>query len=215
MADKMYLIVGFVIFVIALIVFLIWLIRHQRSTTSETQSAISDRDLLRRIAGQPDGFVTPASLSEQTQLSKGVARIRLQALHQAGILDQAHNAGLTSYYSLRHPLTDREITELSPEPFLTVEDVITLFELYDYRPRDQDLILSTGLPLRLIRREMKYFADQGVVDTLFASDGYGKQSQRIYVLKEPYRSQPDQFRGRAEADNLELRTILRNDNFIV
>ena len=203
------------VFVLLLVVFLIWYIYNQQKAESDTQSAISDRELLLRLAAEPDGFLTPEGLSKSTQLTKREARSRLQILHSAGLLDQAYNSRLTTFYSLRQPLGLTEQVDLSPEPYLTVEDVLTLFERYDYRPRDQDLVLGTGLPLRLIRREMKYFAEQEVVDTLYISNHYGKHSQRTYVLKEPYRTQPDKFRGRAEHDNLELRTILRNDNFIV
>ena len=215
MEGKTIFLLGLALLIVALVAFLVYYFWLQRKTGMETQSTLTDRDLLLKIVGQPDGFLTPQTLSEVTALSKSEARNRLQALHLAGILDHAHNSHLASYYALRHPVADTSLLPLSPEPFLTVDDILTLFEQHGFRPRDQDLIVSTGLPLRLIRRELKYFAEQGVVDTLYASDGYGKQSQRIYVLKEPYRSQPDQFRHRAEADDLQLRTILRNDNFIV
>ena len=203
------------LFILALVAFLLWYYYAQRKTGIETQSTLSDRDLLLKLAAQPDGFLTPQGLSEITGLSKTEARNRLQALQQAGILDHANNSRLTSFYSLRHPITDTSLAVLSPEPFLTVDDVLSLFQRHGFRPRDQDLVIATGLPLRLIRRELKYFAEQDVIDTLYASEGYGKYSQRIYVLREPYRSQPDQFRHRAKSDDLQLRTILRNDNFIV
>ena len=215
MEGKTIFLLGLALLIVALAAFLVYYYWLQRKTGIETQSTLTDRDLLLKFVGQPDGFLTPQTLSEVTGLSKTEARNRLQALHLAGILDHAHNSRLASYYALRHPVADTSLMRLSPEPFLTVDDILTLFEQHGYRPRDQDLIISTGLPLRLIRRELKYFAEQGVVDTLYASDGYGKQSQRIYVLKEPYRSQPDHFRRRAETDDLQLRSILRNDNFIV
>ncbi len=215
MPTKTYFLIGLAVFILLLVVFLIWYIHSQNKTAKETQSSISDRDLLQKIAREPDGFLTPQGLSETTALDKNAARMRLQQLHSAGILEQAHNSRLTAYYSLRHPLIEKDIAVLSPEPFLTVDDLLHLFKLYDYRPRDQDLIISTGLPLRLIRREMKYFVEEGIVDLLYASESYGKQSQRMYVLQEPYRTQPDKFRLRASEVDLQLRTILRNDNFIV
>ncbi|WP_116125872.1 hypothetical protein [Lewinella sp. IMCC34183] len=200
---------------IALVAFVVWFVRSRNRTLSVTQHGISDRELLLRISREPDGFVTADSISRTTELTKNEARIRLQSLSMAGILDQAHNPRLQGHYSLRHHLGEPVMPDLSPEPFLTVEDLVTIFELHGMRPRDQDLIVSTGLPLSLIRREMKYFMGEGVVDMLYYSEGYGKQSQRIYVLKEPYRSQPDTFLHRAHRDDLQLRTILRNDNFIV
>ena len=200
---------------ILMVAWVVWFVMAQEKTTRATQRSISDKALLEKISGQPDGFLSPATLSETTQLSKSEARVRLQRLASAGILDQAYNARMRMFYSLRHPLADTPAPTLSPEPFLTVDDVLTLFALHGGRPRDQDLIMSTGLPLQLIRREMKYFLDEGIVDRLYASEGYGKHSQRIYVLNEPYRSQPENFRRRAESDDLKLRTILRNDNFIV
>ena len=200
--------------VVLLVAFILYAMNYRQAKT-ETQQALSDRELLQRMSREPDGFLTPEGLSQTTQLTKTEARMRLQYLAFAGILDGAHNKRMKMHYSLRHPLIERGVPELSPDPFLTVEDLLHIFALYDYRPRDQDLIMSTGLPLALIRREMKYFAAEGIVDLLYASEGYGKQTQHIYVLQEPYRSNPDQFRERASADDLKLRTILRNDNFIV
>ncbi|THH39967.1 hypothetical protein [Neolewinella litorea] len=198
--------------ILALVIYLVW----RRRSSSEHPSKISDRDLLLRLSREPDGFLTPDRLSKTTQLTKGEARSRLMRLSMAGILDQGYNKRLVSHYTLRHPLGEEDDRPtLSPMPFLTVEDLLLLFERYGYRPRDQDLIMATGLPLRMIRREMDYFAKEGVIDTLYLSAGYGKQSQRTYVLQEPYRSQPEAFRQRAGRDNLELREILRNDNFIV
>lgn len=197
--------------VLTLVIYLVW---RQRTSASQ-QSKISDRDLLLRLSREPDGFLTPDRLSKSTQLTKGEARSRLMRLAMAGLLDQGYNRRLVSHYTLREPLDDREPPDLSADPFLTVDDLLLLFERYDFRPRDQDLIMATGLPLAMIRREMKYFASEGVVDILYLSAGYGKQSQRTYVLQEPYRSQPDAFRRRASRDDLELREILRNDNYIV
>lgn len=204
-----------VLVALLLTVFLIWYLKARSTTLSDTQAKLSDRDLLLRIVREPDGFVSPNGLSQVTRLTKGEARTRLQTLAMAGILDSAYNSRLQTFYSLRHPPADREVAQLSPEPFLTVDDLLTIFEQYDWRPRDQDLILATGLPLALIRREMKYFINEAVVDQLYFSEGYGKQSQRLYVLREPYRSQPEAFRRRAGRDDLQLRTILRNDNLIV
>lgn len=197
--------------VLSLIIFLVW----RKRSNPALQSKISDRDLLLRLAREPDGFLTPARLSEKTPLSKWEARSRLTALAMAGLLDQGYNSRLVSHYTLREPVDEREPPALSPAPFLTVDDLLLLFERYDYRPRDQDLIMATGLPLSMIRREMKYFAKEEVVDILYLSAGYGKQTQRTYVLREPYRSQPEAFRRRATRDDMELREILRNDNYLV
>lgn len=211
----MYLLVGLVVLLVALVIFAIVVHKYQTKQRSETQRHLSDRDLLLRLSKEPDGYLTPESLSKTTQLSKGEARTRLSALHIAGILDQAYNSRMVLYFSLRHPLEESTLADLSTDPFLTVEDLLTVFAACNYRPSDRDLIMATGFPLAIIHREMSYFAEEGVVDRLHQTEESGKQSQRTYVLKEPYRSQPEQFRLRAETDDLALRTILRNDNFIV
>ncbi|MCP9235870.1 hypothetical protein [Lewinella sp. JB7] len=208
-------IIGLMVVTAVAVAWLIYYYLKNRKVGTDTQRILSDRDLLQRLSREPDGFLTPDRLSKTSQLTKSQARIRLQKLSMAGMVDQAYNKRLKAHYSLRHPIAEREQPVLSSDPFLTVEDLLTIFELYDYRPRDQDLIMSTGLPLALIRREMKYFSGAGIVDILHMSEGYGKQSQRIYVLVEPYRSRPEEFRSLADRCDLELRTLLRNDNFIV
>lgn len=190
-------------------------IQQQNRTQAKTQRLLTDRDLLLLFTSEPDGFLTPKSLADRSRLSKRQARTRLQKLMTAGIVDRTQNQRMVNFYSLRNPLATTEMLTLSPDPFLTVEDILTAFEAYDFRPRDQDLVMATGLSLNVIQREMKYFVEEGVVDRISQSSGYGKRDQRMYVLKEPYRSRPDQFRQRAGADDLKLENLLRNDNLII
>ncbi|MGB3798584.1 MAG: hypothetical protein WA952_02145 [Lewinella sp.] len=213
--DNVYLLALLLVGLFALIVWSIYYVIRYRRARTDTHAKLSDRDLLQRIDRQPDGFMTVRRLTETTQLNTVESRTRLLELTAAGILEAGYNRQLVNHFTLRQPLDIREPPALSAAPFLTVEDILSLFEHYDFRPRDQDLIVATGLPMSLIHREMKYFAAEGIVDSLSFFAGVGKRSQRTYVLKEPYRSQPDNFRRRAETDDLELKTILRNDNFIV
>ena len=216
MTPKAYTLIGFALAAILLTLFIIYAARKQQQTVRSTQEKLSDRDLLRKLSAQPDGFLSPHRLSEITSLSLSEARLRLSTLSTAGLIAAGYNARGRNYFRLCTPLIEIPPLDLSSDPFLTVEDILKIFGAYKFKLTEQDLILATGLPLALIRRELNHFEKQQVLETVYTSNPTGTASQqRTYVLKEPYRSQPDAFLEQADAMDREVRTILRNDNYIV
>lgn len=203
------------VFSVGLLGFVIYYYQRRHQIGTDTQRSITDRDLLQRIADEPDGLLSPHHLAATTELSLAQARSRLQSLQAAGILNTAYNSSLKAYYSLKEPIPGRPSINLSPDPFLTVEDILTIFQLFDFRISDQDLIVATGLSLAMIKREMKYFMKQNVVEQVTTTAPQAGMSVKSYILKEPYRSHPERFRDQAEKLDLEMREILRSDNLIV
>jgi len=189
---------------------------YQQKTNRETQRHLSDRDLLRLIDGEPDQLVSPHQLRDKTELSLNEARSRLESLNKFGIMNRGTNSRGRFFYGLREPLekTPPDL-ELSSDPFLTVEDLLHIFAAYDYRVTAQELIMATGLPLAVIKREMKYFEQQKIVQRLSRSDANGVMVKRFFVLQDPYRSDPDRFRAQAGKLDLEMREILTNNNLLV
>jgi len=210
-------IAGFVVIaiVIAMIAFGIAIWQYQKKTNAKTQRDISDRDLLRLIASQPDQLLSPHQMRDKTGMTLNQCRTRLSALFSYGILYKSSNSRGRSFFGFHVPLIERESLDLSEDPFLTVEDLLQIFEVYDYRVTPQDLIMATGLPLSVIKREMKHFEKEGILQRLSTMRQQGMTMMRFFVLQEPYRSDPEQFRRRAGVLDLEMREILRNDNLIV
>lgn len=187
---------------------------NQKKMQKDTQRLVSDRELLRIIEGKIDGFVTAEEIAAETKLSKAEAKSRLLALGYTGILRTSMH-GMTQYhFELTRPITEVEPPELSPEPFLTADDVLKLFKLYDYRLDFQDLIIATGLPLNILEREMKYFAKEKMVKVMSKSMGYGSRPYRFFLLAEPYRSNPESFIREQETVDLRLKELLQNDQLI-
>jgi len=134
-------------------------------------------------------------------------RSRLSYFAEQLIVRRGSN-GLAYYYELYAPLEDVGELELSPEPFLTVADLQKIFRTYDYRVSPIDLIAATGLPLRVLDREMKHFRKQGIIDILrIARPG---DSYRQYVLKEPSINLPESS-SEARAIDLEIKEILLDE----
>jgi len=77
------------------------------------------------------------------------------------------------------------------------------------------MIMATGLPLDVLKRELKYFEKQKTVQKLKRADAQGMITKRFFVLQDPYRSDPEHFRARAGQLDLELKEILVNENLIV
>lgn len=198
-----------------LIGFVFIAVAYQNKQNEDTQRSVSDQDLLRLIANQPDQLLSPHQLAGQTGLTLPQARGRLSALTMYGILNRSHNKKARYFYGLNEPLQESPELGLSPEPFLTVEDLLSIFAHYDYRVTPQNLIMATGLPLAVIKREMKHFEKEGIVQRLQRAAQSGMVMERFFVLQEPYRSDPSRFRARAGELDLELREILLNDNLIV
>lgn len=200
---------------VALIVFIIVWYYHQQKQNADTQRQISDQDLLRLIDQEPDQFLSPHQLADKTDMSLNQARSRLSALMMYGLLNRSHNKSARYFYSLIQPLQEAPDFKLSPDPFLTVEDLLTIFEHYNYRLTPQNLIMATGLPLAVIKREMKHFEKEGIVQRLQRANQSGMMMEKFFVLQDPYRGDPERFRARAGVLDLEIREILRNDNLIL
>jgi hypothetical protein len=195
--------------------FLIVATIKQRKANRLTQRMISDRDLLRLIDNEPDQLLSPHQLRDKTDLTISEARARLNSLFEFGVLGRNGNRRGRHFYGLKKGLVEAPDLNLSPEPFLTVEDLLNIFATYDYRVTPQELIMATGLPLAIIKREMKYFEKEKIVQRLQRVDNAGMTIHRFYVLQDPYRSDPDRFRVQASKLDLEMREILLNDNLIV
>ncbi len=209
-------ILAIVIAVTSLLLAMIPLIlNYQKKQNSTTQRDISDRELLRLLHREPDQLISPHLLSEKTGITLNQARNRLNALFMYGILNRSQNSKGRYFFGFREELQEGPQLVLSPDPFLTVEDLLQIFSAHDNRVSPQELIMATGLPLEIIKREMKYFEQEGIVQKLSRLDAMGTMQSRFFVLQEPYRSDPDKFRQRAGVMDLEMRELLRNDNLIV
>lgn len=209
------LIVGVIIGMIAICLIVWGLVKAEAKSVSDTQRHLTDVALLELIDRQPDGLLSPHQLRDATPLTLTQARSRLSALYSFGILNRSYSNKARHYYGLREPLAGRPELTFSNEPFLTTEDLLAIFRHYDYRPTAQQLILATGLPLGVVKREMKYFEKEKVVQKLSRMDGAGVVSTVFYILLEPYRSDPGLMSGEAERLDLEMRALLRAENLIV
>ncbi|TXF91049.1 DUF1049 domain-containing protein [Neolewinella aurantiaca] len=198
-----------------LILFVILIYFRQKSSNRQTQRHISDKDLLLMLDGEPDQLLSPHQLADKTELTLNEARARLSALYTYGVLQRSYNSRGRHFYSPRDAVIAPPVLNLSNDPFLTVEDLLQIFDAYDYKVTAQQMILATGLPLAILKRELKYFEDQKIIQKLQRSDSNGMVMQRFYVLQDPYRSDPDRFRAQAGKLDLEMREILLNDNLIV
>lgn len=188
---------------------------RSKKTNRETQRYLSDRDLLRMLHNEPDQHLSPHQLAEKTELTVNEARARLNALLSSGVLLRSANKKGRHFFTPSDPVEEAPELELSADPFLTVEDLLKIFETYDYRVTAQQMIMATGLPLAVIKREMKYFESQEILQGIYRTDTNGAITKRFYLLQDPYRSDPERFRSQAGKLDLEMREILLNDNLIV
>ncbi len=195
---------------------LVWYsVVYSKKTNRKTQRHLSDRDLLRMLRDEPDQLLSPHQLRDKTEMTLNESRTRLSALMSYGILQRSSNSKGRHFYGTREPVNEPPELALSPDPFLTVEDLLQIFEAYDYKVTAQQMIMATGLPLDVLKRELKYFEDQKIVQKLKRTDAQGMTTKRFFVLQDPYRSDPERFRSQADKLDLEMREILLNDNLIV
>ena len=173
----------------------------------ETQRFLSDKELIEFINEQPDKMVHWKDLVEKFSLKPFEAKARIRQLYTYGIVQVLRTRnGLNAYYTLIRPIDKEYDLNLTDDPFMTVEDLMLIFKHFDYQVSLQELCLVTGLPIKIILEEMKYFEKEKVVKGLLKTIIGGISSQRIYTLQEPYRSNPDGFLKLKDA-NFELKEI--------
>jgi len=153
------------------------------------------------------GLISPKQLSDITPLNKKQSKARLTYLLHQKILKHHYDSSLKYYYSLKTPIDTRPAPALSDKPFLTVEDILTLFKHHNHQLTVQDVCIDTGLPIPVIKREFKYFIKEKIVNTINTVGQYDK----TFILREPYRSDPDIFLEKQEEIDFELEELLEED----
>ena len=197
-------IVGISIIVMTMLI--IFGVKSHRKSINASYESVSDRDLLLFIHDQPDKIVNKNLVARTFGLSNTQTASRLSSLHHNGVLSVLYSKSMTRYsYTLSRPIIKNSDMELSQEPFMTLEDLLKIFKHYDYQVSMQELILVTGLPLKVIKREMKYFENEKIINIMLKMQNQHTY-QRLYMLNEPYRSNPDAFL-KLENTNFELKEI--------
>jgi len=192
------------------ILFVIIYTRRTSRVVRDSQSYLSDKELIEFINGQPDKIVNSKILMEEFGISKFDAGARLRNFSNNGILKTLSTRnGLSVYYMLSKPIEKPYDLELTDDAFMTVEDLMLIFKYNDYQVTLQEICLTTGLPIKIINEEMKFFEKENVIKCLLMTNNGGFTHQRIYTLCEPYRSNPDQFLNLKDV-NYELNEIYEN-----
>lgn len=192
------------------ILFSIIYIRKSNRAVRDSQSDLSDKALIEFINNQPDKIVNSQLLSDETELTKFEAGRRLRHLLSNGILNTLSTSfGMKIYYTLSRPIERPYDLELTDDAFMTIEDLMLIFKHNEYQVTLQEVCLSTGLPIKIIKEEMKYFEKEKVIKCLLKSINGGFSHQRVYFLCEPYRSNPDQYMKLKDI-NFELKEIYEN-----
>lgn len=185
---------------------IVWGVQKHNASINSTQDVMSDKALLIFINNQPDKIVDSKMIARVFGIKKSQAATRLRILNQNGVLSILYNKTMTSgSYTLSRQIDKSYELELSQEPFMTLEDLLTIFKHYEYKISLQELILATGLPMKVIKREMKYFEDEKIIKIMLKMENTYAY-QRLYMLNEPYRSNPDAFL-KLDNVNLELKSI--------
>lgn len=162
---------------------------------------LTEAVLFNFIQSKPDHLITVEMLTDQFGIKKSTARQQLTRLTQFEILKSFTSP--KKYYTFAHTIDERTPPELSDKPFLTTDDLLQLFMHFKGQMTMLDLFSATKLPISVLQREIQYFMEEGVVQRLSATHKMG-----AYILKEPYRSDPNAFLEKEAEMNLELEEIL-------
>ena len=190
-----------------LIIFSIVYTRKTSRAIKESQSDITDKALLEFINSQPDKIVNVQMLIQEFGLTKFQAGSRLRSLSHYGVLKRMHTRnGMKAFYTLGRPIDKPYDLKLTDDPFMTVEDLMVIFEHYEYQVTLQELCLVTGLPIKVLIEEMKYFEKEKIVNYLLMTNSSGVTHSRVFTLREPYRSNPREYMSLVNA-NYELKEI--------
>ncbi len=151
-----------------------YLVSKHRSDIAESQEVVSDKQIIEFINGQPDKFIDAQMLANYYDISKSHAKSRLTHLNTNGIVEGLYTKNtLKYYYTLTRPIEKPYDLKLSSEPFMTMEDLMVIFKHFDFKVSLMELCLSTGLPIAVIKREMKYFEKEKILKLLYKQNYYG------------------------------------------
>ena len=207
MATEMIVLAVCVTIVLACVMFLVSYVKRTNSAVRNTQSIVTDKELIEFVNKQPDKLVNAKMLTEEFGLHKFEAKSRMNHLLTHGICRPlVTKSGMSRYYTLVMPIENTYDLKLTDDEFMTVEDLILIFKHNDYQVTLQELCLCTGLPVKVLLEEMKYFEKEKVVRCLYKTVNAGFSHQKVYTLREPYRSKPEAFMELKDV-NFELKDI--------
>lgn len=187
---------------------IVWGVRQHRSSMNASETRLTDRDLLLLINAEPDRIINAANLAKKSGISLSQARTRLHRLMYAGVVHQM-TSGFKYFYELKNPIQKENLIDLSDNPFISIEDLITLFEHFEYKMTLQNICIATGLPFKIIKEEMKYFQKEGVVHEMSQHSGTGLIANKFYTLQDGFKGSRGDFVARDKEINLDLEQIYK------
>ena len=209
--DKLTVLLTFLGGLLLILGLIYWGYQSQVKKIENTQDKLSDKNFLLLFEKEPDGFLTVDRLIKKSGLSKSEAKFRFNYFQHQGLIKYSYTNKLKYYYRLIIPVVHKDYPALSEQPFLTVEDILKIFKVCDYSVSVQEICLATGLPISIIKKEMKFFEKENIIESLTEYAADGMSSKKYWVLKEPYRTNPDQFLALEEKFNIELEKIYREE----
>ncbi len=180
----------------------------------DTQYIINDLELLRLFERQPGGLLSKEMVAEKTGLTSEEACLRLNSLHIGGLLRAGSTpTGTRRYFELSAPLEKIPGLRLSGQSYLTIEDLQEVFIAYDYQVSPHKLMATTGLPWKILSRQMKHFRQQGVIDVAYIERP--GDSHKQYILMEAYHPSDELDLASRTRLNAEVKQVLYDERFLV
>lgn len=190
--------------------FIVRAVKKYNTDAVKSQNQLSDRDLLLLINDEPDNIINSTNLARKASISKSQAQSRLSKLLYAGLVSQM-SSGFKNFYELRKPIKSEDLIPLSDKPYISIEDLFALFEHYDQKMDLQDICIATGLPFKVIKREMKYFEKEGIIHEMSQHVANGFLSYKFYTLRDSYKGKRENQSIRNEKINLDLEKLYREE----
>jgi len=166
----------------------------------ESQVRLSDRELLLLMNAEPDRILNAENLAKKSGMSQSQARTRLHRLHFEGVVN-VMSSGVKYFYELKVPIEKENLIDLSDKPFISIEDLFILFDHFNHKMSLQDICIATGLPFRVIKEEMKYFAKEGIVHKMIQHNPSGSTPSKFFTLQDNHKRRTD---GSAEGQKMNL-----------
>lgn len=191
---------------VAIMAYVVYFLIKSYYSVDSSHVDISDKKLLQLIDEERDGLMSIDRAMALTGMSKSQVKKRMSALSMRYLVNTSYGSSFKYYYSLKQPLPQGPFPELSSDPFLTIGDLMTLFEHFDYKLTILDIVCATGLPVNVIGREMKYFIKEKIVDKISGHkpDGSGMVVSQYYILRGEYRDNPERYLTVKDTVNLDL-----------
>lgn len=145
---------------------------------------VTDRDLMLAIRQEVDHIITTEALSAKLGITNKELKTRMNRLLYAGVIKKIYDSRMKALWTLKENLSSVKPINLSQPNRLSLMDIEKIFHEYGYKVTMSDLLMATGLPFVVLRKELKRLIKEGYIRKITNYDPTYSYASYFYILSQ-------------------------------